>query len=198
MGKAKRRKAENKRLREAEDQWILGLGLEERQIVEVATVTHRKVVEGRGLVGGCYLLAFFVTEYLRRERDIATTPVVGWVNDGETSLMSSHAWVEYRGKKTDISLTRTEHPHAQAAGALLILDRVMRSGKATYTYHHERPSEAIALLQQLDQDVVAQKETEHLEMAARARSEELMTKYLENGPTGRTYFALRALIDAGR
>lgn len=195
MGKSKRLKAERRRLREGEAQWLSGLSPPEQQIAAVATATHREVVEDRGLVGGCYLLAFFLTEYLKRERGIPVTPIVGWINDGETPLMSSHAWIEYAGRKTDISLTRTEHPAYQPSGPLLVLDRVVKPGQVTYTYHHERPVTAIAALRDLDEKLVAQAEAQHLEMSARARNEELIKTYIENAPAGRNYAAMKQLIE---
>jgi len=49
----------------------------------------------------------------------------------------------FNGKKTDISLTRTEHPDAQLPGPLLILDRVIRPGRGVHTYHRERSAGAV-------------------------------------------------------
>jgi hypothetical protein len=40
-----------------------------------------------------------------RIRGIENKLMVGWVNDGETDAMASHAWIEIGSKKIDIALT---------------------------------------------------------------------------------------------
>ncbi len=57
--------------------------------------------------------------------------------------MASHAWIEYNGKKTALSLSRTEHGEHQATGAFIVLYHVVRRGEATYTYNLERTADAL-------------------------------------------------------
>ena len=140
MGEANRRKAEIDRLKQQEQQWLAGLTPAERTAAEVAARTHSRLVERRGLTGGCYLLAFFLKELLHSKYSVQTDLVVGWVNDGDWPGVTSHAWIELGGKKIEISLTRTEIPESQLPGDLLILDRIVRPGVAKYTYHRTPPS----------------------------------------------------------
>ncbi len=46
-----------------------------------------------------YRISFFLQEFLRETHDISVDVVVGYVNDGESDIMASHAWLEYNGKK---------------------------------------------------------------------------------------------------
>src|SRR5260370_14820953 len=109
MGEAKRRKAEIERLQGADDAWRATLSPIEMQAATIAELAHRRIVEDRGLVSGCYLLAFFLHRYMRN-RGIETKLIVGWVNDGETDARASHAWIEIGGQKIDIALTHTDFP----------------------------------------------------------------------------------------
>jgi hypothetical protein len=45
----------------------------------VAQQTHTQLVERKGLVGDCHLLAFFLNELLHSKYSIETDLVVGWV-----------------------------------------------------------------------------------------------------------------------
>lgn len=190
MGEAKKRE---ERFRK----WINRLDREEAVIAQVAYDTYYKFVRPTRLVGGCYLISFFLSAFLRRERGIGTDVVVGWINDGTGPTMTSHAWIEYHGKKTDLTLTLTEDPEIQIPGPLMILDETFMAGKAAYTYHLERSSEALAALMRMRQELpagyaaaIAAKEEEHLQMRARSQNSVLVDAYLNKAPTDRSYVAI--------
>ena len=197
MGETQRRKVEIDRLKREYADWLETLTQTEREVALVAKRAHERIIEGRRLFGGCYLLAFFLYQYLKLEKGIETTAVVGWVNDGTTPLMISHAWIELGGKKTDIALTHTEHPDAQLSGELILLDHTIRSGKAKYTYHRERSKESMVELLKLRgvaPVVVAHKEEEHLQMEAISKSDLLIQTYLNAAPPDRNYKALTQML----
>lgn len=197
MGEARRRKVEIAITKQKYADWLDTLTQIEREVALVAMRTHERIVVGKRLLGGCYLLSFFLSQYLKRERGIETTAVVGWVNDGATPLMISHAWLEFEGKKTDITLTHTEHPDVQLPGELIILDYVVRSGRVKYTYHRQRSTEAVAALQKLRDEmpwVVDAKEAEHLQMEEMSQSKTMIQKYLNAAPSDRNYDAIARLL----
>jgi hypothetical protein len=200
MGEAKRRKAEIDRLKSADADWLASLSPTERTIVAVTQTAYERIVVRRGLVGGCYLLAFFLHELLQSQYRVATDLIVGWVNDGTWGGMASHAWVELGGKKIDISLVVTEYPDVQPSGDLIILDRVMRSGNAKYTYHRELSAAAAAHLRQIVSDghitmeAIERKDQEHAHVLAMSRAPSGVRKFLDNGPSDRTFYALAALM----
>lgn len=199
MGDAKRRRAEIQKMKSANDAWRAVLTPTELKAAAIAERAHSALVERRQLTGGCYLLAFFLRRYMR-ENGIEAEAIVGWVNDGTTPLMISHAWVEVGGKKIDIALTLTEDPDVQLPGPLLILDQVVRRGSAEYTYHRAQTAESLSALDGLRQaaphlvNVLDAKMAEHLKMEATAKSEALMHAYLDAAPPDRKYAVLaRAL-----
>lgn len=200
MGEAKRRKAEIQALQSAHQEWLAGLLPTERTGADVALQAYERIVQRKSLVGGCYLLAFFLHEYLHSQRQIQTELVVGWVNDGTWPGMASHAWIELGGKKIDISLVRTEHPDAQVPGDLIILDRIIRPGKARYTYYRERSVEALAHLQQairdgyLTAEATERKDKEHSHVLAMSRSPASVRQFLDSAPADRNFRALAALM----
>lgn len=197
MGEAQRRKAEIESVSRPYADWLVTLTQTEREVALTAMRTHERIVKGKRLFGGCYLLSFFLHIYLKKERGIETTAIVGWVNDGTTPLMISHAWLELDGKKIDITLTHTEHPDAQLAGELIILDYVACLGSVKYTYHRQRTAEAVAELLKF-RDVaplaVDHKEAEHLQMAAISKSETMIQNYLNAAPVDRNYDVLARLL----
>jgi len=176
------------------DRWLKDISAEERTIVRVALSTFDLFIRPNQFSGGCYLISFFLKAYLRREYGIPTEAIVGWVNDGTGPIMVSHAWLEYRGKKIDLTLNITETPDVQIPGPVLILDMVLVSGQTTYTYHREPSARALAAYAEIYKrvpesmrNILLKKEQEHLLMLSTARSEELMTAFLENAPLGRDY-----------
>ena len=181
--------------------WIDRLEGEEAVIASVAHDTYRKFVRPTHLVGGCYLTSFFLHSFLRRERGVKTDLMVGWINDGTGSTMASHAWIEYRGKKTDIALTLTEHSEIQLPGPLIILGEELLKGKGVYTYHLEPSQEAVEVVSRMRRELPAEygralaaKEKEHVQMQARSRDPALVDAYLDDAPTDRNYAAIARII----
>lgn len=192
MGEAKRRAGDLAK-------WQASLSPAEQTVADVASAAHDRIVAWLGVSGMCYRMAFFLTESLEREHGITAQPVVGYVNDGGDRFMSSHAWVELDGRKTDISLTIMEQP-TLPTGALLILDRVFKPGRATYSYHRERDQAALDLLagyarngSHLPEDI-RRKEEEHERMVEIAQTPEQRRAYLDGAPDGLNYEAMSALI----
>lgn len=197
MGEAQRRKAEIEKVSRLYTDWLATLTQSEREVAQVSMLAHERIVKGKRLLGACYLLSFFLHQYLKREKGIETTVVVGWINDGTTPLMISHAWLEFGGKKSDITLTHTEHPDVQLIGELIILEHVVRSGRVKYTYHRQRSMEAVIALQKLREEMpwfVDAKEAEHLQMEEMSESEAMIQKYLNAAPDDRNYDALARLL----
>ena len=95
--------------------------------------TYERFIVAMHATGMCYRMTFFLSTYLRREHSITAPVVVGYVHDGTGDVMTSHAWIEFDGKKTDISLTMTDEPSVQLQGQLIVLDQVLKAGHA-YTY----------------------------------------------------------------
>lgn len=194
---ARQRKVEIALTKRKYADWLGTLTQVEREVALAAMRTYERIVEGKRLLGGCYLLSFFLNQYLKREKGIETTAVVGWINDGTTPLMISHAWLEFNSKKTDITLTHTEHSDAQLAGELIVLDHVVCSGRVKYTYHRQRTTEAVAMLQKLREEMpwaVDAKEAEHLQMEGMSKSEILIQNYLDAAPNDKNYDALARLL----
>ncbi len=197
MGEAQRRKAEIEKVSRLYTDWLATLTQSEREVAQVSMRAHERIVKGKRLLGACYLLSFFLHQYLKREKSIETTIVVGWINDGTTPLMISHAWLEFGGKKSDITLTHTEHPDVQLTGELIILDHVVRSGRVKYTYHRQRTAEAMSAVQELREELpwaVDAKEAEHQQMEGMSKSETLIQSYLDGAPNDRSYDALARLL----
>jgi len=199
MGEAKRRQKEIAALKSAQQEWLDALPNDERVIADTALRLHQKLVVGKDFIGGCYHLAFFLRRFLLREHGISVQPVVGYVNDGTCDIMISHAWLEYGGKKTDISLTRTEFAESQLTGGLLVLDRVIRKGVADYTYHLQQSPDAEASELELIKSTdlppfmrfqISQKRQEHGDMLRRAADDALIDEYLAAAPAALNYESL--------
>lgn len=185
MGEAKKRTA----LLTA---WESGLSDEERIVARVAKQTYARFVVPSGRTGMCYRMAFFLSTYLLREHSIIAGPIVGYVHDGLDDMMSSHAWIEFNGKKTDISLSITEAPSRQRQGQLIVLDQVLREGHL-YTYHREQNDAALAAIKAIDPryaHVVVMKNREHETMCDTARDPAKMFAYLNAAPDGLDYARL--------
>jgi hypothetical protein len=192
MGEAKKKAA-------ALAGWQDKLSPEERIVSAVSQAAYDKIVRRLGAIGVCYRISFFLTEFLLQEHGIRIEPIVGYVNDGESEVMASHAWVEFGGKKIDLSLTLTERPHVQPPGPLVILDRQFKFGRAAYTYHRERSPAALRRVEELMRvpaynEVVLHKEAEHRQMEAIARSPTLIRVYLDAAPDGLGYEELARRI----
>jgi hypothetical protein len=183
--------------------WKEMLSADERTIFAVAEAVHKNIVKALGATGMCYRIAFFLAELLRHEHGIITEPVVGFVNDGESALMISHAWIDFNGKKTDLSLTQTENPAVQLPGSLLILDRAFGISRANYAYHRKQSEASSRLVESLRRDVqyaeaVAHKEREHQRMTEIAASWPAIRVYLDSSPDGLGYEALTSWAGINR
>lgn len=198
MGQAKRRTVEIEFLKNQDVIWRAGLSADELVIAKVAERLDERLVRGRQFTEGCYHLAFFMTHYLSL-RGIAVTPVIGWVNDGEWEGMASHAWIEYKNKKTDGSLCRTSRPDAVPTGGLVIHDHILRTGRASYTYHKNDDAavaSALAWMETVPEwaSVQAHKLEQHRQMRSIA-DEGRLDHYLSQAPAGLKYADIAALID---
>ncbi|WP_376711208.1 hypothetical protein [Pseudochrobactrum lubricantis] len=145
------------------------------------------------------MLSFYVFlyEYLKEEHCISTTPIIGYINDGTDDVMMSHAWLEYSGTKTDVSLGVTANPILWPTGEVIILDRVIYSGH-NYSYHVSMTDAGLQthydMLKGPDSALVQQKAEEHLEMLARAKTPQSIRSYLDGAPAGLHYDELSSAI----
>lgn len=192
MGQAKQKAA-------AMSKWLDGLSDEEKIVHRVARDLFDKVIKPRNVTGMCYHSVFFLNEYLREKHGIATLPVIGYVNDGTDDIMMSHAWLDFGGRKTDVSLAVTEHPDVSPAGELIVLDKVIKVGHK-YSYHHDMGTAGLRALQSIrasgGQAIVEHKLQEHLLMVARAKDPALIRPYLDAEPNGFDYLKIVKLIEA--
>jgi hypothetical protein len=192
MGQAKRRADANK-------QWLDSLSAEERVIAYTAENLLHRFLEPTGSTGMCYRMTFFLHLCLL-EKDIKTVPIVGYVNDGSDDVMISHAWLEYNGKKTDVTLASSANPGLNPVGQVIVLDRVVRNG-CIYSYHLENSPEGLAvetecLRDQRSAQVVNMKGAEHSVMLTRARDSSEMRKFLDAAPDKVIYEVLKGIVDS--
>jgi len=139
-----------------------------------------------------YRISFFLQEFLRETHDISVDVVVGYVNDGESDIMASHAWLEYNGKKIDLGLTLTADPQIQPPGKLLILDREVTAASGKYTYHLQksataRAAEASVLSNPTHRSIVTQQEEQHKLMERIASDPKKVRSYPDGAPDGLGY-----------
>ena len=191
MGEAKRKAGQL-------ESWHASLSADEKSAAEVSWSLFRKFVAPLEVTGMCYRLSFLLTEILQNERGVQVQPVIGYINDGTTQLMASHAWVEMSGKRIDLSLAFTEHPDVQLPGEVLILDRVIRTG-VRYSYSTAQSNEAIQALNRLSTDpqfalLAAHKESEHSAMLNRSKTSALRRSFLDSVPDPYTYERIVSLI----
>jgi hypothetical protein len=190
MGQAKRSTAEAQK-------WLASLSPEETQVADVAQRLLVRFIDPCEATSMCYRLTYFLHLYLT-DKGIKTKPVVGYVNDGTDDVFMSHAWLEYDGKKTDLTLGRPERPELNPPGDILILDfPFRRAGK--YSYHLTKSAEAIAVETEWLKDprggsLVRHKAAEHEAMQKRAKSEAEMRVFLDLAPDGITYDRLGTII----
>lgn len=199
MGDAKRRSAEIKMLLSRESDWHNSLHGEEKDVAEVAIATFNRIVLQQNLTGGCYNLAFFLREYLARERGIAVEMVVGWVTDSSWEGGISHAWIEHGARKTDISIWNTEEPEAQLPGAVIIQDFEYRKGVTDYTYQRELPQSAREYLDRAAKNpefgaAYRNKDAEHQEMFRLAAAPDGAAQYFSRAPLSMKYESLVRML----
>lgn len=200
MGEAARRKAEIAALKTRNTEWLNSLPPDDRTIATVSQATYDRVVVGLSMTEACYNLAFFLQEYLRNKHSIQTKVVVGWVNDGTWDGAASHAWLEYQGKRTDISLYKTSHPDIQPPGDLMILDHAVMHGARVYTYWRELPAAAEREFLQMSTNspevaaVIAHKNSEHARILALSKLPNGAAQYFLDAPPQCTYEFLTHVV----
>lgn len=197
MGEAKRRVQEITKIKNEFKTWQESLTSDEKLVAEIAIRLEERLVRGRRFYGGCYHLAFFMTHHLSLQ-GINLRPVIGWVNDGLWQGMTSHAWIEFNGRKTDVSLTYCDQSDVIPTGELIVHDRVIRHGKASYTYYEHNDPAAQAGLKWMQeqsqlQAVIQKKMIEH-ERMRNIVANRTFKEYLENAPHGGRYSEITALI----
>lgn len=180
--------------------WKAGLSDEEKTVFAVAQAAYQNFVLPFRAVGMCYRLAFFLSYHLQEKYSIQAPAIVGYVNDGLGDIMMSHAWIEYSGKKTDISLTMTQSPDDVPSAALLILGKELRPGDVPYSYHYEQneaglKAEYETSLDERFRPIVMQKKAEHLMMQAINKSRDQQRIYLDRATDGWNYKRMAAFIE---
>jgi len=191
MGEAARRRA-------AEAAWLAALDEQERILVRAA----RRLGAALPLDGACYRASMFLKLFLEQEHGIDTNVVVGFVNDGTDELYASHAWLEFQGQQTDLTLCRPLRPEVQQRGQLVVHGRVIAEGWPRYTYHLHRPPEGMRVIEQMMANpstrlMIAEQEELHLRMVATAKSNTLILAYLDAAPDGLTYDHMAAAVKRG-
>lgn len=200
MGEAARRKTEIANLKAKNAVWLDSLPPEERVIATVAQATYDCVVEGMSMTEACYNLTFFLQEHLRRKHNIQTEVVVGWVNDGRWDGAASHAWLEYQGKRTDISLHKTSQPDCQPPGDIIILDHVVKNGECVYTYWKELPASAAQELKRMAKEspelavIIAHKDREHMRIHSLSKLPNGAVQYFRDAPPQCSYEYLAQVV----
>ena len=200
MGKASRRKLEKSALKAEKTLWIDTLTQEEKVIARVSQAAYENIVLGLGMTEGCYNLAFFLYEHLRFKYGISVKVVIGWINDGLWAGASSHAWVEYQGKKIDISLNKTSHPEVQPSGDLIILDHIVEKGSAKYTYWESLPEASKKALDLIAEEnpklaiLIKHKDVEHNRMIKLSESQVGVDEYFRSVPPNNRYEALARIV----
>lgn len=193
MGDAKRRKAA---YLDAKNVLLTRLQGDAVVVAETAIKLFDGFIFPWRYTGGCYLTTMILHRFLDQECGIITEPVVGFVNDGTDDIMISHAWLEYDGCKTDLTLHLTD---GAMAGSLIIMDQVLRQGQVSYSYHR-KPTEAglkqnSVMLKDPDLGpLVRHKLAEHETMEKRAKDPRLMSAYLASAPAEQGYAAMTQVL----
>ena len=141
------------------------------------------------------LLHYFLTF----ELGIPTNPIVGYVNDGTDHVMISHAWLEYEGMKSDLTLFLPNPSAQQPSGALLVLDQVLIKGQISYSYHLQQTEPGRAQTEVLRRDpksgpLLQHKEQEHRRMLECAADPALLKTYLNDAPPEISYDAIAKVL----
>jgi hypothetical protein len=190
MGEASRRKQEYVT-------WFEALTEPRKLVAATAIATYERFVRPAQATGMCYRMSFFLKEFLAREHGIESAAVVGYVNDGTDDIMISHAWLEFEGTVTDITLAQTT-PEVET-GVLLVLDRALTRGRVTHTYHREKGEAGEAMEREIERDprmgwIVAHKRKEHEHMVGLAVDPASMRAFLDAAPDGLDYEKLAAIV----
>lgn len=184
MGEAKNR---TKQYELAKQSLLANCDGDAKVVADSAIKLFERFIVPKRYTGGCYLVTMILHRFLAKEHEISTVPVVGYVNDGTDEIMISHAWLEFAAKKTDLTLNVVEHQDVIRPGDVMVLDTVVRPGVLHYSYHRERPTEAMAVVSRMLSDpasanIARHKEIEHEAMLARSRDASLMDAYIAGAP----------------
>jgi hypothetical protein len=180
--------------------WLGTLPAQERAVADTALRLHTNFVRRFEFMGGGYLMAFFLKQYLQRELQISSNVVVGYVRDRVGTLRIPHAWLEHKGRKVDVALTLTEDACYRPTGDLLILDASLWMGEVRYAYHLEDSGDSVrsaasACLASLEFAVTHQQRTcEHAAMRVLASDDEAMWNYMLQAPPRLSYCAISRAI----
>ncbi len=180
--------------------FLASLSNEERIVFDLSELTYKRIIRGLDFKGACYHMTFFLKTVLRQEHGIESNAVVGFVNDGTDDIMISHGWLEFSGRKIDITLANLNH--GQRPGPVLILDQKFQEhNTANYSYYYERGDVGDRTIKKLLISnnpqccaIVQQKEREHNLMVEIGSSKERIMEYLNHAPNGVTYDRLLQLL----
>lgn len=191
MGEAKRRRIEIENIKTAAKDRVSKLAGPKRVVAEVAIATFEKFVMANDMVNGCYQLAFFLSEYLLREKQIETKRVFGWVTNAQKlSYGMAHAWIEFNGQITDVSIFNNESPDILPPGAVLVHGINYREGILAYEYHVELPRENRA-----QRDALGELSPINLMELKRREDEFSFLKEISNRPGGAHDYFSEVLAD---
>ena len=196
MGEAKRRNAAYQHAKQAILHNSTG---DARLVAEAAIQLFENYIAPLRYSNGCYLTTMVLHRYLLDERGIETDPIVGYVNDGTDDIFISHSWLEYEGRKTDITLHIVDPMLPAKSGALLVMGQILKPGELDYSYHAGLTPAALAANLQMSRDphlkaLLAHKEVEHRQMAARAADDNLMKQFVAMAPPQFSYEAMRRAL----
>ncbi|AXY20877.1 hypothetical protein CD178_00037 [Komagataeibacter saccharivorans] len=187
---------EAKRNSEKLNRFYASMTEEEKIIYSVTQKLIDKFIKPAGLHGACYRTSILLNRILAKEYGIASTVVLGWINDGD-DIFISHAWLEINDKKIDLMAERplvTENRR----GPTIILDHVFKgTSNLTYSYHLNKTREAL----EKDEEMIAVdayyrkslavKDVEHARILRAIKSEDAMDAFLDEcaneGQDGFTY-----------
>jgi len=192
MGEAKRRAVA---FEAAKLNLLKSLSGDELVVAQTAIRLFERFILPKRYTGGCYLTSMILHRYLADEHGVETEVVVGYINDGTDDIFISHAWIEYAGLKTDLTIHLTEDPILR--GSLIVSDGILLTGRATYTYHRQRTQagllQEMAMMKELG-PLVVHKAEEHQLMLARAANPALMKAYLDAAPEQQGYDAMKRAL----
>ncbi|WP_427956813.1 hypothetical protein [Acidiphilium sp.] len=135
MGDAKRRK-----LTEGEKPSVTP----ERQLLaKAAHHFNQHFVVAKRLVGGCYYISLALRHYLGTAHGLSVTSVIGFIRPKrEGYRWSSHMWIEYDERITDLAVAMAQPP--SFPGQLLIDGRVRKDGSLT-AYSKIKPTDGVEI-----------------------------------------------------
>ncbi|MGI2036269.1 hypothetical protein ACRQ1B_28240 [Rhizobium panacihumi] len=178
------------------DVWKSGLSGDEMVLFDAAYKLHNNVIKSRNATGMCYHSVFFLYLHLKEKHGIDSSPVIAYVNDGTDDIFISHAWLEFNGKRTDVSLAVTD-PRIGVAGQLIILDRVFKAGHE-YGYFREIPEVGLKKNEELClsgmRTLLERKEKEHHAMLKRVGDDSAIRAYLDAEPNGFNFEKIASLL----